>query len=385
MIINIFYCHIDSSVNNLLLLYNELKNKKEKYSDAGYFINMIDVNSISIANLTNFIKCADVNVVDLLITSIHLHDQKAVPYNTVIKNLRPASHYKEIYEEIINSQCCKILFAQSFDLHWHGIDLDSLRKFDALFWLYEKEPLAIQRIPKQYHEKWFTQHEEPRSVWSIIRSKINSRAEIPFCVSTEKTFIKRKFFDYTVAGCNYQTRLIATNSLKNTSLRRAPFHYGEFFCSYVPKNLKLIGCSNEFANKTYIKLRRCNYQMNIERSFASFACGSGLCYPVRKFFQIPSYGSLLLAYPCVGFEDYGFIDGVNCVVTTPEEAGRNAHKIILNTRNLEKITKNGFDHVLREHSVENRLKQLIKCIQKIVSGKKINAQYINGQYEIQES
>ncbi len=368
-----------------MILYQYIGKNRDFYYENGININLIDVTSVSLEQIEESLKNVDVSVIDIMVKKILLHEPEKVPYNTVISNIKDSNHYKNAYEILSNSQCCKILFAQSFDLHWHGIDLDSLRKFDALFWLYEKEPLAIEGIPKQYHEKWFTQHEEPESVWSIIRSKINSRAEIPFCVSTEKTFIKRKFFDYTVAGCNYQTRLIATDSLKNTSLRRAPFHYGEFFCSYIPKNLKLIGYSNDFANKTYIKLRQCNYRMNIERSFVSFACGSGLSYPVRKFFQIPSYGSLLLAYPCVGFEDYGFIDGVNCVVTTPEEAGRNAHKIILNTRNLEKITKNGFDHVLREHSVENRLKQLIKCIQKIVSGKKINAQYINGQYEIQES
>ena len=367
-----------------MIFYRHISENKDYYYENGKIINLIDVTSVSLEQIEESVNTIDVVVVDIMVKTILLHEPDKVPYNTVIYSIKDYNHYTNAYEILANAPCCKILFAQSFDLHWHGIDLDSLRKFDALFWLYEKEPLAVQSIPEQYHEKWFAQHEEPGSVWSIIRSKMKSRAEILFCVSTEKAFIKRKFFDYAVAGCNYETRLIATNSFKNKQLRRAPFHYGEFFCSYIPKNLKLIGCSNEFANKTYIKLRQCNYRMNIERSVVSFACGSGLSYPVRKFFQIPSYGSLLLAYPCVGFEDYGFIDGFNCVVTTPEEAGRNAQKIMLNKRNLGKITKNGFDHVLTEHSVKNRLKQLIKCIQKIASGKKINAQYINGRYEIKE-
>lgn len=382
MKINFYYVYVDYSINNLILLYSNLKKHIELYANQGIVINLINVNDESLDSIVDSVRNCDVCVIDSLITAAALHQPYVIPNNTILKNIKTAEQYNDIFEAVLNFSQCKILFAQSFDLHWHGIRFDHLSRFDALLWLYEKKPLLLNDIPKAYQEDWFFKHDNTYDVWSKICKTVKSRAEIPFSVDRSKTNIKNKFFDYTVAGCNYNTRIIASKSLAETSLTKAPYMYGEYLFTAISKQLKKFGASNDFINKFYIYTRKTNYRFFIEHSCAAFACGSGLSYPVRKFFQIPSYGSLLLAYPCVGFRDYGFIDGVNCITTTPEDAGNNVRKILSNKGAVEQITKKGFEDVLKEHSVENRINQIMECIIMIAKGHSINAQYIDGKYEI---
>src|SRR6185436_19397622 len=66
-------------------------------------------------------------------------------------------------------------------------------------------------------------------------------------------------------------------------------------------------------------------QRGLVRSSAiTFVCGSGVAFATRKFFEIPALRAPMLAYPCIGFEDYGFRHGENTFATVPEDAGRDA-------------------------------------------------------------
>lgn len=57
-----------------------------------------------------------------------------------------------------------------------------------------------------------------------------------------------------------------------------------------------------------------SFRSMIARSWRTFTCGSALRWPIRKFFEIPAFGSLLVCEPCAGFAKLGFVDGENCLV-----------------------------------------------------------------------
>ncbi len=120
----------------------------------------------------------------------------------------------------------------------------------------------------------------------------------------------------------------------------------------------------------------------IARSRISFVCGSGYKYAVRKFFEIPAARSAMIAYPCVGFEDYGFVDGENVIVALPEDAGHAARSLANNGSLRERLTKNAWEMVGRLHSAEKRVSDLLECMKRIEKGSLKGAQFINGKYEI---
>lgn len=108
-----------------------------------------------------------------------------------------------------------------------------------------------------------------------------------------------------------------------------------------------------------------NYIKHLNTYLCCFTCCSNVNTPyiIGKFFEIPSSGSLLLAYDEFVKDELinlGFIDGVNyisCSLTNMEE------KIlyILNSSNLEeinKIRKNGYDFVWKYHKQYDRLKYI---------------------------
>lgn len=386
MNISFFYCGTDYSVNDLSIVYDYLHSHKDRYCHHGLKIHLIDVNKVTLHKCNDLVKVADVVVVDILVRKAILHEKNKFPYNTIMANKRDDEHYLSIYNLLSNAPTCKIFWAQSFDLHWHGIDIDSLKNFNALFWLYEKQPTKLELIPTQYCEDWFSQHEDHFEVWQTITQTCNSRAEIPFCVRIP-TFGKlpRKLWDYVTPGCDYQTRLIANRYFSQTNLRAFPYNKID---ALIGGSLKLLNKQGFFKENTLnymnIWLRKRNYNFAIERSRLSFACGSGLRYPVRKFFQIPSLGSLLLAYPCVGFGDYGFENGINCIEVSPETAANEAQRILQKPSKLEKMIQESMNLILRRHTTAARISQIIECIKRVYSGKIINAQFFQGNFEISD-
>ncbi len=381
MIVNFYYSHVDKSVNDMMIVYRRMAERLDFYKNSGVEVSLINVTTVSLEELSRLSSLADVNIVDATVRNIVTHEFGKVPDNTVIRQSQSKEHYVSAYEILVNSDACKILLTQALDLHWHCLDLQSLARFDGFYWIYEKEPVNPLEVPVAYRETWFSQHSNPMDVWKDITAVVKSRAEICFSVMPDRS-IGRKFYDYVIAGCYYQTRMLASLSLKDENLSQAPFRHVERVASIFPGYLKKMGLSKDWINERYIALRMANYHWNIRHSRTAFACGSGLNYPVRKFFQIPSYGALMLAYPCTGFRDYGFVDGVNCLETAPEDAGKVARNVINNPVLLEKITRAGWEYVQREHNVDNRIAQILRCTEEIWRGRKINAQYRAGKFEI---
>lgn len=114
-----------------------------------------------------------------------------------------------------------------------------------------------------------------------------------------------------------------------------------------------------------------NYIKYLNKFICCFTCcaNKSLPYIVGKFFEIPSTGSLLLAYDEFvkdELNNLGFIDGENyisCTLNNMEEK----INYILNPDNIDKINyirKNGYEFVWKYHKQSDRLKYIDNFVNK---------------------
>lgn len=126
-------------------------------------------------------------------------------------------------------------------------------------------------------------------------------------------------------------------------------------------------------------LSRWSYQRELFNAKSAFADGSQLKYPVRKFFEIPAAGALLLCEPCSGFEDLGFIDQVNCSVEPVEELiARGGVPRVMDV-DRQAVASAGQDMVAEKHSLEKRSRQLRDALILMLAGHFQGARWDRGE------
>jgi hypothetical protein len=101
---------------------------------------------------------------------------------------------------------------------------------------------------------------------------------------------------------------------------------------------------------------------------------------IRKYFEIPSRGTVSIGWECNGFSDMGFIDGVNFLIVK----SNNEIKDILESYSLKKIQKianEGRKLVWKNHSDWARRKQLLETFNLISEGKFKGSYWEKGMYK----
>ncbi len=126
------------------------------------------------------------------------------------------------------------------------------------------------------------------------------------------------------------------------------------------------------------RLTRWTYLHELFNTRSAFADGSRLNYPVRKYFEIPAAGALLLCEPCAGFEELGFADQRNCSVEDVERLGRRGAPR-LPRYEWQKVAAAGREMVARNHSVHKRSVQLRDTLIRASSDRFRGAAWSHGQ------
>jgi spore maturation protein CgeB len=104
-------------------------------------------------------------------------------------------------------------------------------------------------------------------------------------------------------------------------------------------------------------------------------------FPVRKFFEIPAAGALLVCWPATGMQLLCSEDGVNCMFVRGEtEASEIVETIIGDPARFEPIAAAGRDLVHREHSVSARATQLRSAVQRIQAGTFVGSGWEGGRF-----
>lgn len=358
----------------------------------GYFgsgaipsIATLDVTRATAAELQIALQAAEVVVIDQSVTNAATWTNANSNIYYHILDVRPPEHYREVMHRVLAAPVARVLLSNS-DLHdtrepalqeWLAPHLD------ALFWLFEKEPPSLDEIPPQYREPWMEGVGCPRALWRDVARRFPVRVEAWFALAEEEVMSTRRraIWQVAVPGAPYRTRTAAARSFAHAGLRQAPFRP-------LSKLLKGAGLAIQKTGVSSARSRallRAHWQLQSQvlgRSTVSFVCGSGLRYPVRKFLEVPAQRSVLLAYPCVGLEDFGFKDGFNAVFTSPEDAGSAAAALMQNESLRTSLTATAVETVQRLHTVPRRAADLAECLLRLQHGTLKGAQFVEGRFQI---
>jgi len=123
----------------------------------------------------------------------------------------------------------------------------------------------------------------------------------------------------------------------------------------------------------------------VSHSLVTITCSSLAGYPIRKFFEIPAFGSVLVA----NFFDHpdilGFRDGINCFSVDYDSLEKIPTIIDALKRDrayLEGIRKSGYKLIRNYHTVNIRLNQIMDVARAILSGGFRGTKWVDGKQVI---
>src|SRR5579884_4183756 len=158
---------------------------------------------------------------------------------------------------------------------------------------------------------------------------------------------------WSVLGINYSSRRAARDALVRSGVRvmaESPIRRG----IGLAKKLKLMRAES----RRVLNFLNADFQARLASSRYSYTCGSGLRMPIRKFFEIPAAGAVLVAQPFEGFAAAGFLDGENAVRCEPAEI-MDAHRMLQSDpARAQRIADVGRKLVAERHSLPARGRQL---------------------------
>ena len=200
------------------------------------------------------------------------------------------------------------------------------------------------------------------SNWSTLLEKIPHKvhslvhfiAPQEFCFEVQSS----RCIEWSVLGVSYEARKAARSSLKGASIDVEDGRgLGHFFDAARYK----IGYP---AKMTKVRLAKLNTSFLdvLHNSKYSYTCGSLFKMPIRKFFEIPAAGAVLVCDPCQGLEALGFVDGINCIVAQPKELPDVDSFLRREPQKAEAIAHSGQALILKEHTLDARAKQIRECL-----------------------
>ncbi|MBL0941518.1 MAG: glycosyltransferase family 1 protein [Alphaproteobacteria bacterium] len=335
-------------------------------------LEVIDINLHDYESIKRALKSTSVLIIDHSIFAASLY-QKNQTINVYIQNFKNTSFYNSVWNLLVNFNSRKVYIASGWDLHWTSLESNQeiIKSFDAIAWLYEKKPTSFRDVSEDFQDSWMRTHTCPQENWDFIRQHVSSRFELTHFVS-HKLKKKRKLWDVVVPGVTYQTRACFKKQvIKNSEISIAPYDY-------------LLTAGNLVTNrlqKINIRFRKNLQEFLISHSKITFVCGSGYNYPVRKFFEVPTANSLLLALPFNGFSDFGFIKDQNCVVVDFSNIQEQVKDLSKHEDYACMLANNLQESIYSRHNIHKRAMEFIKFIIYIYNGENVIAEFKNGNFD----
>lgn len=197
-------------------------------------------------------------------------------------------------------------------------------------------------------------------------------------VSTDELFfepLNSRNYDISIPGVEYYLRKKAIKELKSSNFKIFP---QTIFNLYRVLNFfKLKPYSYRFAINYY----KMSFQNQLRNSKCVYTAHGGFGIPIRKFFEIPASGSLLICNPCIGFEDLGFVSNKNYIKADPEEL-IDMLNFWINNANGQEVASAGRDMIFAKHSIKARSEQIKNCFTKILLNEFSGSWWVKGTYII---
>ncbi len=376
--ITVFYAKSNSINPSYTVLYEELSRREE--SD----LRVVDVSSSSIEEIERHSKSSELVVVDNFIRAAPALNPTGLS-SVMLKNWRGQDFYNSVWQAVTTAGTPVLYIASGWDLHWPGHNLEELLpQLAGIAWLYERKPTTLAEVPLSYRDAWMANQTDPMSNWEAVRSKVGIRIELIHSLGVDE-FVSapaKPSWDVCIAGDTYRPRVLADESARKAGLRVAPIRKADAAILFATGKLPAVA-GNRVAALVRNRARQFGQRHFTQRSATNFVCGSGYNYPVRKFFEIPAAYSALIAYPCTGMRDYGFVDGEHYVEIAPEDYGREAQRLREDDTRRCKMAQKAWEMVSRLHSTTKRVDDLVECTRRMAAGRLRLAQFRDGEFIIE--
>lgn len=185
-------------------------------------------------------------------------------------------------------------------------------------------------------------------------------------------------YQVSVPGVEYVLRKDAVNRLAKTKLRLASKNYFHFY--RVASRLGFPMFSNAVSLRMYNFL----FQRTLAETRCVYTAKGGFGMPIRKFFEIPASGALLICSPCNGYRELGFEHGQHYIQAEPDELLDALNSWLDHPRGQE-IASAGQALTHVKHSMSARGAQIGSCLQEMVMGTFRGARWEKGEYFISGS
>lgn len=198
-------------------------------------------------------------------------------------------------------------------------------------------------------------------------------AESEFCW----TPLANRSRDCHVPGVSYFARKQAKEALENAgySVGKRPL---AMIAESAARRLKLVTRASK-SRQAFINRM---FQNQLETSKFIFTCGSQIRIPIRKFFEIPAAGALMMCQPFEGFERAGFKHGENCLVADPRDLPKLVEHLKKNPDEAQAIASAGQALVWEKHSLNARAAHLNETLHAMVDGTFAGGNWEQGHYHV---
>lgn len=234
--------------------------------------------------------------------------------------------------------------------------------------LAELPHLQQERFAQSATDIWSTFSRQNRQK---IASQLHFVSDAEFLISP----LSSRALPWSVMGVQYHARALARDALKRAGIDPVTDTKFRKFISLLKKAHVMRG------EKRWVqKALNGSFMSRLAQTRYSFTCGSGLEMPIRKFFEIPAVGCLLVCRRFRGFEEAGFRDGVNCVVAEPDDLADVHFELSAHPERYEAMARQGQKLILEKHSVDARARDLSICLDAIVSNQFHGSQWVDGHH-----
>ena len=104
--------------------------------------------------------------------------------------------------------------------------------------------------------------------------------------------------------------------------------------------------------------------------------------PIRKFFEIPASGAVLVCTPFSGFRDAGFIDKENAIICEPEDIMEVHRWLEADSSRAQRIADAGRAMVIKNHSVKAWAEQFSKIFESVLDGTFAGGRWGEGSFTV---
>ena len=191
--------------------------------------------------------------------------------------------------------------------------------------------------------------------------------------------LKDRHKDWSILGASYLSRQMARQRLSESQIPwdgRIPMLKMKVYSRLMRTGLFPRSWAIDTINSGFRgSLIECKY---------GFTCGSYIRGPIRKFFEIPAAGQVLVCEPFKGASGVGFLDRETMLISRPEDILDVNEWLAKHPEDAQVIADKGREMIKKKHSLSARAQQLKSVFNAIFERKFNGGRWIDGEFTLLE-